>query len=369
MTRRLLISFCLIFLFTSYPDRTRASSPGGASSPVPVLCYHGFRDDSASSRGALTTTYGRFEAMLKFLQRGLYTSCFPAEVSSGTRRRVILTFDDGTRDQLRAAALLEQYGFRGIFFVIPRRVLTGSHRSMTAADLHKLAGKGHRIAPHGYGHEMMPESPGEVEASRDSSLRLLRGILGDSIAGKDFAFPFGHYDAKTVASLEGSYRYLHTVNPGYWDGISTLVPRMIVTTDEDQAFFEEFVTGAAAYRPPLALVTPDRTVSPVVEFRNTDTTRLPVVEMISVSPDLTGRLYTVHALDTNVVIDGSRIVVQLKNHVKRYYAPDRRIIAYALIALESGVLRFLSSGHTHWIEEPLSISQQPLTPSRDTYAH
>ncbi len=353
MNRGLAISICLLFLCPSLP--------GQATPPVPVLCYHGFRDDSASSRGALTTTYKRFEAMLKVLQRGGYTTCFPDHVPDGLGRPVILTFDDGTRDQLRAAELMEEYGFRGIFFVIPRRVLTGSNRSMTGEDVRELAGKGHRIAPHGYSHEMMPESPREVEASRDSSPAVLARILGDAFTAKDFAFPFGHYDSKTVSLLEGTYRYLYTVNPGYWDGKSALLPRMIITTDEDEGFFEEFVAGAPGFRPPLALETPDGTVSPVVEFRNTDTTGLPDVEMMSVSPDLTGHLYTRHALDTNIVIEGSRVVLRLKNQMQRYYAPDRRIIAYALVAHVNGVLRFLSGGHTHWIEAPLSTSQLPLT--------
>ncbi len=361
MTRRLVIPVCLLLLGASLPLCASPPVTGRAGDPVPVLCFHGFRDDSVSPRGALTTTYGRLEAMLKFLQRGGYTSSFPEEVQPGPGKSVTLTFDDGTRDQLRAAGLLEEYGFRGIFFVIPRRVMTGSPRSMTAEELRKLAGKGHRIAPHGYSHEMMPESPGEVEASRDSSPVVLARIMGDAFAAKDFAFPFGHYDSTTVSLLEGTYRYLYTVNPGYWDGSSALVPRMIVTTDEDEAFFEGFIAGAPEFRPPLALVTPDGTVSPVVEFRNTDTTRLPAVEMISVSPDLTGRLYTRHALDTNIVIDGNRVVVRLKNQMQRYYAPDRRIISYALVARDHGGLRFLSAGQTHWIEVPLSTSQLPLT--------
>jgi peptidoglycan/xylan/chitin deacetylase (PgdA/CDA1 family) len=310
--------------------------------------------------------------MLQFLGRRGYVSCFPDDVQSGTcgsDRRIILTFDDGSRDQLRAADLMQKYGFTGIFFVIPQRVAAGNSRSMTPEELRTLAGRGHRIAAHGYSHEMMPESQEEVEASRERSPTLLRQILGARYNGEDFAFPFGHYDARTLNELVGTFRYLHTVNPGYWDGSSPIIPRMVVTTDEDPAFFEAYILGAPMFRPTFALVTDEGTVSPVVEFRNDDTTRPDSLEMISVSPDFTGRLYTRHALDMNINIDGSRVLLNLKNHVKRYYAPDRRIIAYALLAKNSGALCFVSSGHTHWIQEPLSTFHQLLTPSRNIYAH
>ncbi len=337
-----------------------------------MLCFHGFTDDSVSTRSVLTVTFARFEAMLKFLAGGGYVSCFPEDVHSGacrSDRRIILTFDDGVREHLRAARLLEKYGFKGIFFVIPRRVASGSPRSMTAAELRGLASAGHRIAAHGYNHAMMPESPEEVQASLERSPSVLREVVGAGYDSVDFAFPFGHYDAEVMAALSGTYRYLHTVNPGYWDGSAMVVPRMVVTTDEDLAFFEEYMAGASVFRPLLTLVTVDGSVSPVVEFRNDAATPLEAVEMMSVSPDLTGRLYTRHTLDSNITVDGSRVLVNLRNLVKRYYAPDRRIIAYALLAKSGGVLHFLSAGHTHWIEEPLSTSQQSLTPLRNTYAH
>jgi peptidoglycan/xylan/chitin deacetylase (PgdA/CDA1 family) len=363
MTKKPLILGCFLLLL---------ALPLSAGDAIPVLCYHGFTDDSVSTRGALTITFGQFEAMLRFLAHEGYVSCFPNEVESGaggSGKRVILTFDDGSRDHLRAAELMQKFGFKGIFFVIPHRVEAGSTRSMTAEDLRLLAASGHRIAAHGYRHEMMPESPDEVTASLERSPSVLRRIAGPGYDGEDFAFPFGHYDAGTVAALSGTFRFLHTVNPGYWDGISPVIPRMVVTTDEDTSFFQEYVTGASAFRPTLTLVTGDGTVSPLVEFHNGDTTRLGAVEMMSVSPDLTGRLYTRHTLDSNITIDGSRVLINLRNHMQRYYAPDRRIIAYALLTESGGALHFLSTGQTHWIEEPLSTSHQPLTPLRNTYAH
>ena len=363
MVKRFLILGCLLLLCTT---------PLHAGSPVPVLCYHGFSDHSVSAGGALRSSFVQFEAMLQFLAQQRYVSCFPDDVKSGacgSDRRIIFTFDDGTRDQLRAADLMQHYGFKGIFFVIPRRVAAGSARSMTAEEVKSLAGRGHRIAAHGYNHEMMPESQEEVEASRERSPAVLRQILGAGYTGSDFAFPFGHYDAKTVSALAGTYRYLHTVNPGYWDGSSPIIPRMVVTTDEDPAFFQAYILGAPMFHPTLTLVTDEGAVSPVVEFRNNDTRRPDAVELISVSPDFTGRLYTRHALDTNIMIDGGRVMLNLKNHMKHYYAPDRRIIAYALLTRSNGALRFVSSGHTHWIEEPLSTSHQLFTPSRNNYAH
>jgi peptidoglycan/xylan/chitin deacetylase (PgdA/CDA1 family) len=169
--RKILTVGCLLLLCAT-------SSIGGG--PVPVLCYHRFSDDSVHTAGALTSTYTKFEAMLMVLAGKGYVSCFPDEVQSGAceaGKRIIITLDDGTRDQLRAADLLQHYGYTAVFFVIPQRILERSDRYLSPAELNTLARRGNRIAVHGFNHERMPESAEEVTASCERSPGILQQIV------------------------------------------------------------------------------------------------------------------------------------------------------------------------------------------------
>ena len=63
---------------------------------------------------------------------------------------VTLTFDDGTRDHLKAAALLEKYGWRGCFNIITDKVGDGRH--LTWDEIRDLKRRGHEIASHTASH-------------------------------------------------------------------------------------------------------------------------------------------------------------------------------------------------------------------------
>src|SRR5829696_6236898 len=95
---------------------------GGTAGGVPVLAWHNFKEQVGPEDGTLTESYAAFEEMIEFLAENGFRSAFPEEVrprADGSARQVILTFDDGTKGQLRAAEILERHGFRGIFFNNP----------------------------------------------------------------------------------------------------------------------------------------------------------------------------------------------------------------------------------------------------------
>jgi peptidoglycan/xylan/chitin deacetylase (PgdA/CDA1 family) len=327
--------------------RAGDARPGG----VPVLAWHGFSDSLTAEHGSLTESFAGFEATLAFLRDNGFHSAFPEQVREGGGRPVILTFDDGSRESVRAAALLERYGFRGIFFVIPARTVPESERFLTPEDVRRLVRAGHRVAAHGYAHRSMAASGSEVAASLVRSLPLLRATAGGGDA-PDFAFPFGHYTAEVAEALAGSYRYLHTVNPGYWDGASALLPRMLIMSDVDPALFREYLLGDARYAPVLEPLSADGAVAGRVAFR-ARTLPLPEgVELFSVSADASGRSYVSHPLGASLQLRGDTVWVDLAAHMGRHYAPQRAALAYALVVREGGALRFLSPGIQHWLRDP-----------------
>lgn len=331
------------------PAPTGAPPHGG----IPVLAWHYFVDSPAPEMGALTDTFERLEELLVFLKQQGYRSVFPEDARPpglGGGRQVILTFDDGREEHLRAAEILERHGFTGIFFVIPDRTVDGPDVYLTGEEVARLARAGHRIAVHGYAHRSLAESGAEALSSLSLAYETLRKASGPP-STVEFAFPFGHYTARVAAGLAGTYRHLMTVNPGYWDGASTMVPRLLIFGDVDLDLYREYLTGAAAYAPPLRPLTPDGAVTDTVVFAIEGP--LPTtIELVAVSPDLNGRSYASHPVGDALRVEGDTLVLDLRRHRDRYFPADRNALGYALVDRSSGNLRYLTTGMLHWLEDP-----------------
>ncbi len=91
---------------------------------------------------------------------------------------VTLSFDDGTRDHLKAAALLEKYGWRGCFNIVTDRI--GKEKHLTWAEVRDLKRRGHEIASHTATHPSLvgllqagkrAEAVDEIVRSRDAIAR------------------------------------------------------------------------------------------------------------------------------------------------------------------------------------------------------
>jgi peptidoglycan/xylan/chitin deacetylase (PgdA/CDA1 family) len=339
----------------SSASRVAGPSPVPADSAgIPVLAWHAFADRPPAGAGNLTESYARFEEMLVFLQRHHFRSVFPDQVRPGDdrRRMVILTFDDGSAGQVRAAEILERHGFRGIFFVIPDRAARRDPRWLDSAAIARMAAHGHRIAPHGYAHRSMAQVPDEVDATLRLSRDLIARQSAQPPAGADFAFPFGHYTTAVARTIGGEFRWMHTVDPGYWDGASPLVPRMLVMTDVPLALFEEYVLGGSRYRPILQPLAPSGAVGDSVAFRIVRSPLPANIEVFAVSADAQGHSYTTHPLGENLRVRGDTAWVDLAAHMRRYSGPGRIVLSYALVVREGRRLRWLTPGLLHWIREP-----------------
>lgn len=326
---------------------------GCAAGGIPVLAWHGFADQAGREQGSLTESFHAFEEMLAFLSAHGFRSVFPSQARRGDARQVILTFDDGRKEQLRAAEMMERHGFRGIFFVIPNRVRSGNPRFLDAADLERLARAGHRVAAHGYDHRSLPGSGTEVAASLVRSPWMLGGGARRT-AGEDFAFPFGHYTAEIAEAVAGRYRWLHTVNPGYWDGASALVPRMLIMTGVDPALFRAYVLGGGSYRPTLRPLTPDGAVAGRVAFLSRGLAAPDSLELFAITADAAGESYVSRPLGELAQVAGDTLWVDLAGYMRRHYPPGRMVISYALMRREGGEPRYASPGVMHWIADPVT---------------
>lgn len=348
-----LLRFLVLAMLALCRGASPAASQDAPEGGIPVLAWHRFADRPGREAGSLTESYAGFEEMLAFLGREGFRSVFPEEARPGAGRQVILTFDDGPVESLRAAEMLERHGFRGIFFVIPGRTREDADGYLTPAEAERLARAGHRVAAHGYDHRSMAGSGEEVAASVARSRRELGAKTAGLASPLDFAFPFGHYTPEVARRLRGSFRFLHTVNPGYWDGRSALLPRMLVMSGVDPELYRAYVLGGADYRPRLEPLTPDGAVAGRVAFRVRGGPLPAGVELFAVSADAEGRSYVGHPLGEDLEVRGDTAWVELAAHMRRFYAPERSAIAYALVTREGGEVRYLSPGVQNWIRDPV----------------
>lgn len=323
-----------------------------AAQGVPVLCYHGFAD-APHPRNRLTETYARFEETLRFLAENGFRSAFPDEVERGeveVGRSVVITFDDGLREHVRAAEMLERHGFRGVFFVIPALLDSGSERHLSRAEVDRLVRAGHRVEAHGYRHRSMVASGAETASSLARSAGVLAAHVPPTEPLRDFAFPFGHYAPEIVEALAGRFRYQHTVNPGYWDGRSPLVSRMLLVADVPLDFYRDYLLGGAGYRPVAALLGEDASTGGELRFRLDGPVPPGELSLLVISPDLAGTMYSVHPLGSHATREADTLRVDLRGFAAEHLPAERRVVSYAVVARAGGEIRWVSPGHMQWLE-------------------
>lgn len=339
------------------PRSLAGSSRAPVAAPmtgVPVFLWHYFADSLTSESSSLTESYARFDAFLQYMKQQGFRSVFPEEARTpraGGGKQVILTFDDGRKDQLRAAELLERHGFRGIFFVVPSRTARGSESYLTRDDLARMAKAGHRIAVHGNDHRSLASSGAEAAASVAQAYRTLQDSAGVRPSFVEFAMPFGHYTPEAINALATRYRYLMSVNPGYWDGGSVMIPRMLIFRDTPIETYREFLTGGSDFHPTLTLLTEDGARTDTVLFIMEGGHRI-VPELFAVSADRGGKPYQAHPLGDAAQMRGDTLFVDLRGIRDRYFGADRNVIAYSLVDRSGGRVRYLTRGVMHWLRDP-----------------
>ncbi len=128
-------------------------------------------------------------------------------------RPVFLTFDDGEASAYTTVAgLLEDYGWRGHFFVITDFI--GRPGYLTRGQIHSLAGRGHVIGSHTCSHPIPIThcTPQQLRREWRESVAALEEITGAAV--KVASVPGGYY-SKTVAeaAVEAGISFLFNSEP------------------------------------------------------------------------------------------------------------------------------------------------------------
>ena len=181
-----------------------------ARKQVPILCYHQLRDwRPRDSEMAKTYIVGEanFREQVKMLADSGYHSILPDQLYDYLlhnkplpEKPVMFTFDDTNLDHYSVAApVLEQYGFRGVFFVMT--VSLGRPNYMTRAQVKELSDAGHIIGSHTWDHQNVKKYTEKDWATQiEKPSRQLEEITGKPT--EYFAYPFGLWNEQAIPELK-----------------------------------------------------------------------------------------------------------------------------------------------------------------------
>ena len=192
---------------------TPLSVIAATSSPmkIPILVYHivrpAYPTDSRAVR-ALAQTPEVFDAQMQYLAEAGY-HVIPFRLFEDHLLKnaplpsnpIVLTFDDGWSDQFTYAfPILEKYHYTATFFIFTNPI--GHHGFLTWEDLQKLLAAGMTIGSHTLSHPFLTKitNPAILWNEIDGSKQILEKKLGITV--REFAYPFGQYNATTTALLK-----------------------------------------------------------------------------------------------------------------------------------------------------------------------
>ncbi|WP_432839267.1 polysaccharide deacetylase family protein [Dactylosporangium sp. CA-092794] len=135
----------------------------------------------------------------------------PAQLN---RALISLTFDDGWRSQYTAGLpLLDKYNMDATYYLLTSTIDYPDY--MTKAQMGDLATHGIELASHTVDHPHLPTlTAAQIDAELKDSQATLRQWYGTGVA-KNFATPYGEYNATVLTTSKKYYRSHRSTDEGY----------------------------------------------------------------------------------------------------------------------------------------------------------
>ena len=186
---------------------------------VASLMYHEVTDDPTTSgfqrSGALAYkhTVAAFEAHLAQIAAATGHPVLVSDLDlTRPGHHLLLTFDDGGKSALTAAALLAQRGWKGHFFIVTS--LIGDRTFLDAAGIRALHAAGHVIGSHSHTHPNIfrDQAPSRMLEEWRVSADIMAQLTGAPCLTA--SVPGGDISARVLESADAAgIRYLFTSEP------------------------------------------------------------------------------------------------------------------------------------------------------------
>ena len=192
------------------PTPTPLPTPDGPDNGagLPILMYHYTSEPPEGAniyRVDLSVSPQNLRRQLEYLQAHGYTTIDFYDLARGLANRqtlpekpVILTFDDGYRDNYEQAfPLLQAFGMKGVFFLVTESINFRDERYMTWEMVREMSDAGMSMEIHTVSHPNLADQ--SYEKARDQILTAQEEIA--AVIGKTprfLSYPGGDYDEETI---------------------------------------------------------------------------------------------------------------------------------------------------------------------------
>ena len=179
---------------------------------VRILCYH--RVNNAND-GYMTVSVSQFKNQMQYLSDHGYSTIGLADLleERADNKNVIITFDDGYRDNYENAFLImKKLGFKGTIFCIGEKI--GQAGYLTKEEIREMAKSGFEFGSHTLSHRDLPTLHStEKEREIKDSKSFLSNEL--ELNADYFCYPRGLYDPESVELVkQAGYRAACSNAPG-----------------------------------------------------------------------------------------------------------------------------------------------------------
>lgn len=197
---------------------------------ISILMYHKIGDPPAGSKlKKLWVSEAKFDAQMAYLKKRGYEVITFKDIASGAvsygRKKVIITFDDGYRNNYRAAfPILRKYGFRAVFYVVSSTIGKKNlwHKAgveeplemMTEDDITEMTSAGMEIGGHTKSHKNLSRlDEREAESDITQNKKELEDLTGAAIIS--FSYPYGGFSPALKKIVEkAGYRWAVIIKQG-----------------------------------------------------------------------------------------------------------------------------------------------------------
>ncbi len=198
---------------------------------IPVLMYHKIPDHELQSQHKIYVTKERFEKHLHYFKRSGFTTLTFSDLkkfrtgeksfSEFPQKPLVLTFDDGYRDNLEnASPRLKAHGFKAQIFLLADPGISSNkwdhsgtepaHEIVSGSERKKWLGSAFEIGSHGFSHRKITELSGaEALAELVDSKNSLEKEFGAPVVS--YAFTYG-VTSENSSALAESAGYDYAVN-------------------------------------------------------------------------------------------------------------------------------------------------------------
>jgi peptidoglycan/xylan/chitin deacetylase (PgdA/CDA1 family) len=235
---------------------------------VAILCYHGVTERPTrrpEDAAGLHVRYDRFLAHLEYLRRGYRVISLRDYLTAREAGRelppysVVLTFDDGYRNFITAAApALRRFEMPASVFLITDRVENDARSEanrtwseaddeayLSWADVKQLTGDGFEFGSHTCSHPKLPElSPDQIEHELGDARTAIANHLQLDVLS--LAYPYGLTSSGIAEKAQTlGYSCALTTETGFNDHGTDLfmLRRTLIGDDDDVASFATRVSG------------------------------------------------------------------------------------------------------------------------------